>query len=391
MKMQRATLAVASALLAAAGLAAGQASALASPARPAAASPQVLARGSVSLPGGQAGSGVPVQLLAWPKDSVLHGMRPGQQAPMQLIARTVTSRSGQFALGVTADGPLLAAAAPDGIVNLEVVAGTGTTLATANFSRRVQAAGGKMAIMPSLRPAGAAAPASVPLHIAASSAGGAAAAPAAAVPLAGCIVQEIQNFGPRFTTVGETFATVSRVTMGFTYTRGSSSTLEIAASPSGKAGTFTADGSTTTTSTFQATFRSVAGPKNVEYQTEFTYAKFRQICSRARIANATVPVPTKFFVRSTGYAGGAHEVFVKSAPAARFCVSVDGGSSQSIERSRAVTVSGGVTFSALGASLSAQTGYSSDAMITFSFGATHHLCGTRGFPAGTPSQLVAKA
>lgn len=352
-------------------------------AQPAPAGPtgMVIARGQVTFADGRAAPGVPVSLLAWPKGTAR--TRVGTVQAMPLLASTVSGRSGQFSLAVSTAGPLLRAAR-NGIVSLQVDTAGADGSVPVNFARSVQDRGGRLLVSPALRPGAAAAPARADLRLATDSIspGLAAQAPAA------CSVHTLKNYGPRWVTVAEAFANVNGVKLDFTYSRDQSSSLGIGFSFSGKVGTFKADGTLNKSNTRGQRYPTLAGPWFAAYQTEFTYAKVSKICGGGRLSPRTTKL--KYFVKATGYAGGGRVVHLKKPPRATHCVFQEKGTAPFFSDSTAVTISAGVTIPALKLTLTAQTGYSDSAALTFTFTKNRRLCGTNGDPGGTPKTLVAR-
>lgn len=71
------------------------------------------------------------------------------------------------------------------------------------------------------------------------------------------------------------------MTQGFTYHQGQSSALGIGLSASGKKGTFSADGTSSVSSTTSETYPT-RGHAYVLYQTEFTYGEYNHWTLSAR-------------------------------------------------------------------------------------------------------------
>jgi hypothetical protein len=96
-------------------------------------------------------------------------------------------------------------------------------------------------------------------------------------------------------------------------------------------------------------------------------------------------------VRSDGWATGVSERHPRTTPhtPSYDCTPWQHDTSFSTDSEKAVTWSGGLSVSQFGFNGEAQTGYDTDATVTFSLGTKRLLCGTNGLP-DFASQLVAR-
>ena len=101
-------------------------------AAPVAATAMTVASGRVEL-AGQPVAGAQTVLYAWPANSVLAKLTPGQAVPVTVIGTTTTDSSGQYAVPQARTAGL--AAGPGGTVNLEAVTLTPGGFASYSFSR----------------------------------------------------------------------------------------------------------------------------------------------------------------------------------------------------------------------------------------------------------------
>lgn len=187
---------------------------------------------------------------------------------------------------------------------------------------------------------------------------------------------EIHSYGPRTTTVGTTYSHVPGVSMHFTYGSGQSSSLGVAVSGSGTDGSWSASGTHSISSDSSESFPTFSGATSNHERTEFVYKEFTVECAG-------------FQTQATSFAGGATTT-TATPPSAGFCVTQGVGTSFTKHSSSAFTFTGGVSMSGpLGVDLSAQTGYSTSAELTYGFTQRRDLCGTDGFPGGTPKRLIA--
>ena len=97
----------------------------------------------------------------------------------------------------------------------------------------------------------------------------------------------------------------------------------------------------------------------------------------------------KYQTKPTDYAGGAKSVR-SGAPKASYCIYQQAGSTAHKKITAAFTFSLGFEIPAIGASLSAQTGYDSEGEVTYHFIHQGNLCGTNAYPGQIPKRLVAE-
>jgi len=337
-----------------------------------------LARGRVVTMAGQPVAGQEVELLTWPAEALADSRRPARQ---QIIATAETGAGGRFRLAPRKAAPLLEAALGGGPVNLEVVSvGGGGGLASFSFSRVVRTAGGRLQVSPDRHPGREAAPAWAQLRVRA-----AAPWPAAA---SACTVQVTARYGPHWTTVGQAFANVRGAQVQFSYGRGQLTELGVASSAYGRPGTYSPAGSLTVAATAAQRFPARAGPVRALYQTRFRFAQLEQTCTPPEDGLAPAH---RFLAAATGFAGGARIAATPKPPLALFCVPFSAGSAYTLFGTTAVSWTAGVTIRPARVSLTAQTGYSHSASVTFRFSRALRLCGTAGLPGSRPGELVARA
>jgi hypothetical protein len=341
-----------------------------------------IARGSVES-AGRPMANARVVLYAWPANSVLARLRPGQRVPATVVSTATTDSSGRYAISAVQAG-LRPDAAPDGTVNLDVVALAQGRVASYSFSRTLaQVARGAVSLPATsaladakVRPADVAGFARTVADEAATAASSSGAAKPAAVP---CGWVDIKTYAPAWTVVGATFDTTDDVTQHFTYNYGEESLLGSGFSSSGTAGSFTESGSSTVSSTATEDFPSSTGAIDTRYESEFRSTEYGYSCSSGFISYET---------RATSFAGGAQSVST-GYPTANYCVYQEKGSTFTENTSAAYTFGAGFYLPAILLNLTAQTGYNSGASISYHFGIAHYLCGTADYPGGTPRELVA--
>jgi hypothetical protein len=199
-----------------------------------------------------------------------------------------------------------------------------------------------------------------------------------------------QSLGNPWVTVGGEFATTNGGTATFNYSGGASTTLGVEASATGEAGTFSASGSETWSSTvtqgFPVEWYSYGSH---HFETQFSEEEEYTEC----IQTATGVQSTSYFNHVDGWVGSDEAVSVNSI-SAPYCAYEEPGSSDNVlytaDNTKAWTFGAGLSIPVLDLSATAQTGYTSAASISFEFNANDNrrLCGTEGYPnSGTPALL----
>jgi hypothetical protein len=260
-----------------------------------------IARGIVES-AGRPLAGAPTVLYAWPDNSILAQLRPGQRVPVTVVGAATTDSSGRYVISAAQAG-LRSAAAPDGTVNLEVVALAPGKFASYSFSRTL----GQMARRAIRLPAASALAAARvrPESVAtfarmAGAAANTAASPAGPEGQVPCGWGFIKKFAPAWTVVGATFDTTTDVTQHFTYNYGELSLLGVGTSSTGQSGSFTHSGNSTVSATATEDFPSSTGAVNTRYQTEFVSSEYGYACAGSGYAT--------YQSRPTSFAGGAKSV-----------------------------------------------------------------------------------
>lgn len=313
----------------------------------------LVANGTVTDSSGHALPGVTVDLYAWPSDHVLQGLKHGQQVPRTLIATTTTSTSGGYSLSVSS-GLLHSVAVSGGYANLEVDADDAAWFFTSKVSD----------------------PSVASTHLTAANPD----------PCTGWIYQ--RQLPNSWSIIGQAYIlpNATKVQVSFAYTAGQSSTLGVGISGSDKVGSFTGDGTVSTSSTGVAGFPTL-GPGNVLYRTLFRVGLYLDECSGGRhVAEGG----TRWLVRSNGWFGGENLLHPAKAPNATQCAPYLSGGYFKTQNERAVTWSAGFTVTVVGFNAQAQTGYDSSAQLNYNFWQNGLACGTNAGPYQA-AQVVAKA
>jgi hypothetical protein len=316
-------------------------------------------------------AGQRVILYAWPNQHVTAALKPGQQVPLTRLGSAVTSGSGQYAIRVSDPGSLKASL-NNGMVNMEVISTGRAGWGAFSFPRRMVTTSRGMAFA-SNRAGLASQLANMRLLANSSN--------SHVVPNSACgLLHFLSSFGNKATTVGGMWSNVPGVSMTFTYGTGQSSSLGVAIKGTVQGSTWQASGTHSMSSTTSIGFptRSGAGSGN-HFRTEFVYGLYAVQCAGQQ-------------TQATNFAGGA-TVAASTIPNATNCVTFQAGSSFHKTTTSAFNYTGGVEISGdIGIDLSAQTGYSTTAELTYTFSQTRNLCGENAPPASNnpaPKRIVA--
>jgi hypothetical protein len=350
-----------------------------------------------------------VVLYAWPSNDVVAQMKPGDSVKLQPVAAATADQGGSFVLRIPKTTSMANFADAHGNVNLELDASApGLGRAPYGFARKFDRAtnalagskaAGSLASTASTQ-SGVSAPdgaENVDLTLGVGGVGlnspSLATGTSASVnkSVTTCTVTLLQDYGPNWAIVGQTYSQTTGVKHQFTYRSGSTSSISYGVSATGNLGTFSLTGTFDVSSSGSIPYATQGDNTNMYYETEFKLGKYRRVCSAPRALTTT-----DYVIRSSGWVGGSLYVRPTGAPAAKFCAphNPPAGSSDSFtkETTNAVTWLGGFsTGGVVGINMNIKTGYDTASSITFTFNQPRKLCGTSDYEGGTPSQLVAKA
>jgi hypothetical protein len=174
-----------------------------------------------------------------------------------------------------------------------------------------------------------------------------------------CTVSFYRELGRRTVDVGATYVTKAHISASFAYRTGAVTQLEVGLSPS-PGGPFDLHGTVAITATGPGFTASSSTPGYRWYQTYFWFGEWMRVC----VSGTTTY--TTYEIRADRYGGGSHVVRVKTVPAARyFCRPTTAGEGITVDGSRAATFPLGFTAGGFGGS--AQTGWSPDASISYTW------------------------
>jgi hypothetical protein len=203
---------------------------------------------------------------------------------------------------------------------------------------------------------------------------------------AGCVIKDnlLSSLGYSWANVGESFSEIPNVEQGFQYavTQSQSTTFGVGVSTSGAAGSFSSSGTVAVSSdgTGLATFPRETGVINNAWATTFEIGKFRY-------TDSCLPTDDYYYIAPYEWTGEAQVTHPTSVPdlSATNCRSFAKGSSFQASSSTALTIAhgydvkGGTTVNEEFTG-SAQTGYSTNAQVGFTFDQAGYLCGNNAPP-----------
>lgn len=339
--------------------------------------PDASISGRVVDPSGTPLSGVVVQVSAWPSNELLTSLSPGEAVPMIDLGTVLTDEMGMFALTAAEIPSTASVEDTDGSVNVESVAfgPDGQVVAARSFTQTADAhTTDSLGSAITMIAQSSAAEFRQQVAEADVTDEELLAAPAACGPVSGGSV------GNYWTQVGRVASqTSSGYTASFTYTGSQSSTLGVGIKYAGGSWGVSGSSSVTRASSTSTTWPSLTGRGGRGFRTQFTYVLTKYICQGSGEQYRSV--------RPSTHVGGAN--YVITSASGTYCTSYGSGSTLTRTLSTAQTITGGVDISAyIGVDLSARTGYTTSAAVKFTFSTTRRLCGTQGYPGGTPGTLV---
>ncbi|WP_377002966.1 hypothetical protein [Aquipuribacter nitratireducens] len=355
-----------------------------------------LSTGVVTSPEGRPVPGAAVVVFAWPSAEVESATAVGETISLEPVAQDVTDGAGRYDVRLDSVQRLNRSASKGGIVNFEVRVFSEEGLASYHFPRIVKNRSGKASLhmleqgrggenLPAvaeelelqtdesaLAPRDGTVDTAVDKHDCSASGG-----------------TKVVGYGQRWVTVGATHSATTGVSHDFVYTEGANSSLGVGVSASGKYGSFSSKGTIGRGSTAEIAF--AAGGNNIgrSYRTTYDYNQWKVTCGSYFYGTQH----SEYQVRAGTFGAGRDIVSVTiPSTSSSYCAPQRVTGTVTVASSSAITWSNGAKLgSNIGMDLSAQTGYTSNAKVTFTFNSVpRRLCGTHGLPGGTPRQLVAR-
>jgi hypothetical protein len=344
--------------------------------------------GTISTSSGAPLPGATVVLYAWPSQSVTASIKIGQVVPRTLVGQTVSSSTGSYSITPSNVAGLASSASASGIVNLEVDAMFQGHENAFFFPRHLVPSGPGMALaVASEAPIPQMSAQAADLTIYGVQAAASATPQAAAAPDIVCVgntpIATWNNVGVN---LGGEWSHLDSVTMKFTYSTGSSSTLGSGVEAAGVIG-FSAGGTYTVGAGSSQNWQPENVSSGYNRKSNFTYTEYEDSCGNRE-------------AHVTSWDGGNSTTKVGFLPASMCEVeyATPGEPTVTLDNTKAWTYSSGVSIAGIiGINLSAETGYNQDASESYWFTDTAHtryLCGRNGFPLATnpaPGYVVAGA
>jgi hypothetical protein len=347
----------------------------------AATSGQLVLQGQVAGPSGQPVSGAQVQLYAWPSQSFLdtHVTQPGQQVPMSLVGKAVSTGLGQYHVSISSPGTLQSSASPTGIVNfMAVVDGASTGAGWFFFPLRLSNASGQPVLTSVDGPANAPAdPVAANLQTRSTS------APQSCIQT----TTFVKDLNHDWASIGSSYQRYTGTYAGFTYDTGQTTTLGVGISSSPGHG-FTADGSFSWSAGHSLTmdFRDLYGPAADAYQTTWTPGLWKHVVSGTGCYSV-------WYTTSPHHWPGSVRDHGVSIPAAGYCSDLAALRAIHMTSSRSSTFTGNLGWSMpeIGFNANAQTGWDSSNTLSYTHPAAGdwHVCGVNGHYTESPGRVVA--
>ncbi len=353
---------------------------------------------------GEPAAGATVAVFAETPDVV--ALETGESGQMPLIGTATTDADGSYTLDVPATFDASAYADTAGVLTFSAVVQDGAYVQTDAFQRQVDTSGGrarfvavgdadqafsaKAAQQASARALVEASPASLSFDLASPQTqkvkrADSVKAAAGDVHTASTSVSVKDDYGSRWAYVGQWASTTSGVTAKFHYNRSASSSLGVAVSTSGKAGTFKADGTRSRSSDATVGFAKTTGKGSFKFRTQFHYQKrLYTTCTAGWTCSS------KYKIEPVSWRGGA-STLNRTIPSATKCVPHDKGTDHSQKATKAYTFKAGVSNAGMTTvELSAQSGFSSTVRQDVHFTKAGRLCGRTGYPGSAPQVLTAR-
>ncbi|MFB6721192.1 hypothetical protein ACFCV3_13565 [Kribbella sp. NPDC056345] len=371
----------------------------------------VVVDGTVRIPNEAPSAGANVVLLAWPSNEVVEKMAINDKLTLQPVATAVTASDGSFQLRLDSNERIRPMADSYGIVNFDIVASpadpaSGQSGSSFSFSRRLvdTAAGPVLADVNT--PEGEATPAPATEVQLKSDGTVQEVNPEPQLPMdesaevietnpaplqkdgdTVCDVSYVQGLGPIWVLVGQTFNVATWMKARFTYIQGSSSSLGVGISTSGKAGTFSTHGSSSRSSTTTLGYGEHGGTTKRYFDTQFAFGKYFHKCYDSGSGYQW----SFYTIRNNGFIGSTRIRKLNFAPNATHCSPLAANTFIEKDETRAVTWSNGVELTGMGMGFSSTTGYNNSSKLYYE--ATKYnrqMCGLYAVPGQKPGLLVAK-
>ncbi|HJX78116.1 hypothetical protein [Glutamicibacter sp.] len=336
-------------------------------------------------------AGVPVQIFAWPNSKKLAGLKVGESFKLTELSSVKTDAAGKFNLSPA----LKAAGKSSEPLSVTVTAQDGSTpyqystelapensgiarpalLSTAGTATEVSQGRDAFVMKPSKDIA-------TPERVVATR------ATSAAVPAAYTCNSRLETkYSPTYAQVGASFLYASGASADYQFKVGSSSSLGVATSSSGKSGSFSAGGTASITSNVTLDFpTSTSGIKF--YKASVVTGKFSTICQNM----AGPGIKQTYQIRPVKFTGGMTVSKGTGFSENHRCVKLLKKAKFTKDKTRAITWSRGMTLPKIaGFNVSSQSGFTSSSKIVYAAGKKDRkICGHTGWPAENAGNIKLK-
>ncbi len=204
-----------------------------------------------------------------------------------------------------------------------------------------------------------------------------------------CSTHFDRSLGHPWATLAGTYATTYGGTQQFVYTQSATTAAGVGASPSGSAGSFSADGSEKVSTSVGGSFAPVddsAGSHH--WYTELTENEYYTRCYQT----LTGQTYTTYYTSNDGVYGGSRvtQVGTISAPD---CAPYTAGYTYKLYKTTASTFGAGITLPFINFNASARTGYTTTAEVKLQLNIARDICGENAGPGHVgpgPGQVEVK-
>jgi hypothetical protein len=201
-----------------------------------------------------------------------------------------------------------------------------------------------------------------------------------------CSTHFDRSLGTPWGVIGGTYSTTNGGVDTFDYQQSASSSVGIGVSATGAAGTFSASGSYSVSTTADTGFPTQWFSKgSFVYETNFTENEYYGFCYNPNTGQSS----TTYFNKTDGWNGGAEYYSTPSIHAA-YCKPYIGGSNFTKSTTSAWTFASGMTIPVIDFEASMQSGYSTTVSVNYSInqGVERNLCGVDSYPGGSSPLLL---
>jgi len=310
------------------------------------------------------------RLYATPTSHQVQRASINQTLLWRSLGSTRLDPSGRFALTIPVRSALSGFVDSSGVVNFHVIVQTAQGTGETSFSRHYGSSSEPALSMDT--PAAAISPVVMSHQAVAGSV-----APGPLDDPSSCSSTYIARYSFN-TNIGSTYVNTTGVSATVTYVNGTSSSLGVGSSASGAYGTFSAAGTSSVSHSTETDYPTMTNRQSYRYTTYMRYDKHKDVCRDSRTGAIIL---TSYDVSGTSQDGGAEYAGIGLAKFSH-CRTYLKGTGQVKNSGTSYDFTAGVAAgSAIGMSLSSQTGWNHSATETLKGNHQFHICGQFDFPA----------